>query len=278
MQPEYRMQRVYIGKVKAVVFDWAGTVVDTGVMAPALTFRAIFEEEGVPVTEAEAREPMGMHKRTHIERMLEMPAVCSRWVEKFGREPSAEDVDRMYAKFVPKNIEALEKHVDVITNVPQTVEELRDRGIKIGSSTGYVRPILEKLMPIAARKGFSPDVSVTADEVPASRPLPHMVWMNAIRLNVSPIEAIVKVDDTVDGIREGLAAGCWTVGVVKTGNYVGLSAAQLATTPKDELQRRMKRAYDIMTNCGSHYVIDSVTELLAVIDDIERRLANGERP
>ena len=32
-------------------------------MAPALTFRSIFEEEGVPVTDAEAREPMGMHKR-----------------------------------------------------------------------------------------------------------------------------------------------------------------------------------------------------------------------
>ena len=43
--------------------DSTGTVVDTGVMAPALTFRSIFEEEGVSVTDAEAREPMGMHKR-----------------------------------------------------------------------------------------------------------------------------------------------------------------------------------------------------------------------
>ena len=59
---------------------------------------------------------------------------------------------------------------------------------------------------------------------------------------------------------------------------MGLSAAQLAVAPRDELRRRMKRAYGIMTDCGSHYVIDSVTELLAVIDDIERRLANGEKP
>ena len=78
--------------------------------------------------------------------MLEMPSVRSRWLEKFGRDPTELDIDRMYAKFVPKNIEALEKHVDVITNVPQTVEELRDRGIKIGSCTGFVRPILDKLM------------------------------------------------------------------------------------------------------------------------------------
>ena len=43
-----------------------------------------------------------------------------------------------------------------------------------------------------------------------------MVWLNAIKLDISPIEAIVKVDDTADGIREGLHAGCWTVGLAKT--------------------------------------------------------------
>ena len=78
--------------------------------------------------------------------MLEMPGVRRRWQDKFGRQPTAQDVDRMYAKFVPKTIEVLEKHVDVITNVPQTVEELREMGIKIGSCTGFVRPILDKLM------------------------------------------------------------------------------------------------------------------------------------
>ena len=43
-----------------------------------------------------------------------------------------------------------------------------------------------------------------------------MLWLNAIKLDISPIEAIVKVDDTADGIREGLHAGCWTVGLAKT--------------------------------------------------------------
>jgi len=278
MTPEYRMKRIYQGKVKAVIFDWAGTVVDTGVMAPALTFRAIFAEEGVEVTDDEARGPMGMHKRTHIERMLEMPSVRARWQANLGREPTVADVDRMYAKFVPKNIEALEQHVDVIQGVLETVAALRARGIKIGSSTGFVRPILDKLLPIAARLGYAPDVTVTADEVPDARPQPHMVWLNAIRLNVSPIEALVKVDDTVDGIREGLAAGCWTVGVVRTGNYVGASAAQLAELPADELARRLRRGYQLMTDCGSHYVIDSVADLLPVIDDIERRVHTGEKP
>ena len=39
-------------------------------------------------------------------------------------------------------------------------------------------------------------------------------------MDVNPLEAIVKVDDTVDGIKEGTTAGCWTVGVAKTVSYV----------------------------------------------------------
>ena len=59
----YRHTRRYVGKIKAVIFDWAGTVVDCGVLAPALTFIEIFKQEGVCITDEEARGPMGTHKR-----------------------------------------------------------------------------------------------------------------------------------------------------------------------------------------------------------------------
>ena len=36
---------------------------DAGVFAPVLTFQKLFEDEGVPITSQEVREPMGVHKR-----------------------------------------------------------------------------------------------------------------------------------------------------------------------------------------------------------------------
>ena len=36
---------------------------DSGVFAPVLTFKKLFEAEGVPVTDDEVRGPMGVHKR-----------------------------------------------------------------------------------------------------------------------------------------------------------------------------------------------------------------------
>ena len=59
----YHYTRRYQGKIKAVIFDWAGTVIDCGVFAPAGTFVEIFRQEGVPITDEEARGPMGQHKR-----------------------------------------------------------------------------------------------------------------------------------------------------------------------------------------------------------------------
>lgn len=105
-----------------------------------------------------------------------------------------------------------------------------------------------------------------------------MLWTCATRLGVMPIQAIVKVDDSVNGIHEGLLAGCWTVGIAMTSSYVGLTEQQLVDTPRDELTRRMNRAYKHLGSSGAHYVIDTIRDLPLVINDINRRLATGENP
>jgi phosphonoacetaldehyde hydrolase len=105
-----------------------------------------------------------------------------------------------------------------------------------------------------------------------------MVWLNAIRMNVAPIESIVKVDDTVDGIREGLSAGCWTIAVARTvstrthththtkcqGNYMAATEAQLDAMDKKVYAKRLQHAYDLLIDAGAHYVIDSVADIIPV--------------
>jgi phosphonoacetaldehyde hydrolase len=45
--------------IKAVIFDWAGTIIDHGSRAPTEAFREIFRRSRVPITADEARGPMG---------------------------------------------------------------------------------------------------------------------------------------------------------------------------------------------------------------------------
>ncbi|XP_076324150.1 phosphonoacetaldehyde hydrolase-like isoform X2 [Tachypleus tridentatus] len=276
---EYKSTRCYQGQVKAVIFDWAGTVVDCGVLAPALTFCELFKNEGVCITEEEARGPMGTHKRVHIKKILENASVQQQWVKVHGKTVTEEDIDRMYKEFSPTILSCLHKYSNIIDGVVDTVKELRRAyGIKIGSTTGFPKEILQTLLRISESQGYVPEANVAADEVPEARPCPYMVWTCAMRLGVHPIEAVIKVDDTVDGIREGLSAGCWTIAVAKTSNYMGLTEQQLDDLSQLELKQKLGHAYEILINSGAHYVVNTVVELPLVIKDINRRLAGGEKP
>jgi phosphonoacetaldehyde hydrolase len=271
-------RRGYRGKLQALVLDWAGTLVDHGSCAPAAVFVEVFRRVGVPITTAEARGPMGMAKRAHIEAVLADPDVAARWQERHGRVSTTADVDVLYADFLPLQMACIAEHAELIPGVLPVIEACRRRGLKIGTSTGYVRSVMDVILDEARRQGFVPDAMVCTDDVPAGRPAPWMCWENARRLNVFPAAAFVKIDDTPVGIEAGLNAGMWAVGVARTGNETGLSLGDLAALPAAERDERLKRAYQRLTASGAHYVIDGVANLLPVLDEIEARLAAGERP
>jgi phosphonoacetaldehyde hydrolase len=267
-----------VARLEAVLFDWAGTTVDHGCMAPVAAFAEVFRRRGVELTAEEARGPMGTHKRTHIELLTRLPAVRERFVAAQGREPSIADVDAMFAEFVPLQLDCLAAHADPIEGCLETVEALRARGLKIGSTTGFTREMMDVLVPEARRRGYSPDLAVSATEVPRGRPYPYMCLKNVIDLGVLRVEACVKVDDTVTGIEEGLNAGMWSVGVAMTGNEVGMTEAELRAMDPRARERLRATAYARLRAAGAHYVIDGIADLLPVLDAIEARLARGERP
>jgi len=172
----------------------------------------------------------------------------------------------------------LSDYADLIPGTLQAIKDFRARGLKIGSTTGYTREMMEIVLREGAQRGYVPDAMVCASDVPQGRPAPYMLLLNMVQLKVYPPEAIVKVDDTLPGIEEGLNAGAWTIGVVKTGNELGLTEAEIARLRPSELNARMDTAYKRMAHAGAHYVVDGIADVPAVLDDIEARLRRGERP
>jgi phosphonoacetaldehyde hydrolase len=274
----FSYQRVYRGPVRAALLDWAGTTMDFGCMAPAVVFVKVFERAGVPITMDEARAPMGAHKRVHIQKITQLEPVRERWTARHGTPPAEADVDRMFADFVPLQLDCLSDYSAMIPGALEVVASLRARGIKIGSTTGYLRDMMEINLRDAKKQGYEPDSTVCASDVPAGRPYPYMCLQNVINLQVWPVEACVKVDDTVPGVEEGLNSGMWTIGLAVSGNEVGLSLADWKALPAAGQETRRRRAYDRMTMAGAHYVVDTIAEMLPCFNDIEARLARGEKP
>ena len=264
--------------VRLVVFDWAGTTIDYGCVAPFGAFVGVFASRGVEVTAAEARGPMGLHKKDHLREMLRLPAVAARWREAHGRDWAEADVDALYAAVTPAQLAAIEPSAGLIPGVLDAVAALRGRGIKVGGTTGYFRAAAELCYAAAARQGYAPDACVCADDVPAGRPAPWMMFRVMELTGVYPAAAVVKVGDTVADVEEGLNAGTWCVGVTDTGNEVGLTEAEFAALPAAERERRRAAARERLLAAGAHAVIGSVAGVLAVVEDINRRLRAGERP
>lgn len=271
-------RKPYKGRIQAVIFDWAGTTVDFGCMAPATVFIEVFKRHGVDITMAEARGPMGMYKRDHIAEIGKMDNVARQWKEVHGKPFSDQDVDALYKEFVPLQVETIAQYADLVPGVLDVMERLRSQDIKIGATTGYTREMMEVLEPEAAAKGYTPDCSICVSDVAAGRPAPWMALHAAEKLGVYPIEAIVKVGDTRPDIAEGLNAGMWSVGVTQSGNEVGLSLEDFQALDSAERNARTDRAAERLSEAGAHCIVDTVADLSAVVEVIETELAHGALP
>ena len=273
-----RTSNTYTGRAQAVILDWAGTAVDFGSCAPVAAIMEVFQRRGIQVTVEQARRPMGRHKREHLRAVCRMRAVAAQWERLYGQPCSEGDVDALFAEFLPRQIECAVKFAAPIPGVLDAVAAIRARGLKIGSTTGYPRDIMIPLAAEARRLGYAPDCMVCADDVPAGRPAPWMCYHNAIALQCYPLHTLVKIGDTPVDVEEGLNAGMWTVGLTRCGNEVGLTEAEFDALPPAIRRVKLAHSEQRLRHAGAHYVVETLADVLPVLDEIDKRLRRQERP
>ncbi|WP_242142495.1 MULTISPECIES: phosphonoacetaldehyde hydrolase [unclassified Bacillus cereus group] len=258
-------------KIEAVIFDWAGTTVDYGCFAPLEVFMEIFKNRGVMITAEEARKPMGLLKIDHVRALAEMPRIRGEWERVFGQLPTEADVQEMYTEFEEILFSILPRYATPISGVKDVVAYLRSRGMKIGSTTGYTREMMDIVAREAKAQGYEPDYLVTPDDVPAGRPYPWMCYQNAMQLHVYPMKHMMKVGDTISDMKEGRNAGMWTVGIILGSSELGLTEKEVESMDLVELQERMEVVRNRFIESGAHYVIETMKELPQVIEHIEKQ-------
>ena len=276
LNPNLPPHTIAANKLKALVLDWAGTTVDFGSLAPARTIQRVFEGVGISLSEGEVRRDMGLAKKEHIARILSTPRVRDEWRAVHGNLPTPDEADVVYEMFVPLQLSRLAEYSTLIPGVVESVQRFRKRGLKIGSTTGYTRAMLDLLVETSAKAGYEPDCNISPEDVGSARPGPFMLYENAVRLQVYPMAAIAKVGDTPADIHEGLNAGAWSIGVAATGNAIGLSYQEFQALPAKERDLRVANAREELQEAGAHYIVDTLSDLDSVLDDIDSRLESAD--
>jgi len=248
-----------------VIFDWAGTMVDFGCMAPVRALIDAFAQEGVEIHEIAARRDMGKAKADHVRSMLEHPDVEAAWRARHGRTPTERDLESLMGRLGPLMREHAARAATLIPGALATFERVKAAGLRVGSSTGYTSEMMKPVLAQAAEQGYTPDHVVCAGETLAGRPSPLMIYKACLDLGVWPLGRVVKVDDAAAGIAEGKSAGAFTVAVA-TGNALGLSLEAFEALSPMERAHRIEAARHALQAAGADLVLDSVAELVPALE------------
>lgn len=268
-----------MSKIQGIVLDWAGTIVDFGSLAPMGAFVTLFARHHIEISIAQARVPMGLPKIDHILALGHMPDVAAQWQDMWGRPFTPEDAQRLLVEFEPMSAQAAMDRRDFIPGFLDVYQTLRQQNMAFATTTGYTRNIMTPLIEHARAQGFAPSLVVCCDDVARSRPDPMGMQHCLQAMGLQNLAAhVIKVDDTAPGLAEGLAAGCWTVGVAASGNALGWSLQDWQSASADEQAQAMAPAMTQLRAAGAHEVVPSVAELPLAIARIEQRMASGQKP
>lgn len=265
------MSNLHFKNLKAVIFDWAGTIVDCGCQGPVQAFVESFSAYGVQISVPEAREPMGRGKREHVAAIMAMPRVAQAWQSQYGTPPTEADIGLVYAHVEQNMLDVIGRYSDLIPGAMEAVNTMRAHGLRIGSCTGYPRQVAEKMAANAARQGYAPECLVCATDVPHSRPAPDMCLEILQRFNIHSPRCAVKIGDTAADIREGLNAGMWTIGLSLTSNLTGLSLDELERLAPEQREAQSLAAETKLYEAGADFVVPDISGCMNVLKQIEKQ-------
>ena len=88
--------------------------------------------------------------------MITAPRLSAEWARVRGAAPTDADIDQVYEVFVPMNEKVVADYATLVPGAGEAVEKLRGMGLKIGSTTGYTRSIMESVFPVCRFAGLCP--------------------------------------------------------------------------------------------------------------------------
>lgn len=260
-------------KIQLIIFDWAGTTVDYGSFAPVEAFLQAFDRFGINVTTEEIRKPMGMLKRDHIKAVLSMDRIKKQWQEKYGQDFTEADVDKVYLESEKLIMKILYNFTKPKPYVIETVEELRNLGLNIGSTTGYTNGMMQIVTEKAKEAGYEPDFFITPNDVNnLGRPYPYMIYENMRRFKVLSCKNVIKVGDTIADIKEGKNAGVITVGIIEGSSIMGYSKEEYDNLDESTKEKAISMVTDKYKEAGADYIVHDIREVLNIVKDINEKI------
>ncbi|MCF2682810.1 HAD family hydrolase [Faecalicatena contorta] len=181
-------------KSKGAIFDMDGVLFDTEKIFQKI-WHELAEEYGVVLPDGFAREITGSSG----------PYMC-RIIEKYYRVSDGMVVIEECRKRIR---ERLKKEVPKKPGVEELLSHFRSKGMKIAVASSSTKEQIESNLKIAGIRQYF-DAVTSGKEVKYGKPAPDIFLLAAQRIDCAPEDCYV-FEDSENGIRAGVAAGCRTI-------------------------------------------------------------------
>lgn len=271
--------------IRACIFDLGGTIIDRYSLTTLIAIRKTFKIRGIDLCPQLIREDMGLNKMDHINKIFESEDIQKQWYDR-----NLETIDDRVKRDIFKEFSIIQKNetIERMKVIPQTkkcIRYLQDNDILTGVTTGFDYEQTMRVKSLLETYNIYLDsyVSSTCLDLPG-RPEPYMIHKNMDNLDIDDPKRIIKIDDTVSGIKEGLNAGCITVAVARWSVNMGIDTYEDMTRLDNIIiygstnyslnyhmqKENLKKCKEILKKSGAHYVIDTLEELPGIIEHINR--------
>jgi phosphonatase-like hydrolase len=186
-------------RTNLAVFDMAGTTVDDRIDGLPLVLKSYddaFKNHGVEVPMMVLNANRGRDKWTVVKEL--------------GGDKS-EEIYRDFIGYLKDNTGKIRE----MDGASTTFAELKAEEVYVVVSTGFPVEVAEPLVDhLGWVKEGIVDSWTCSELVGASRPNPAMILESMKKYQVSDPSAVIKIDDTVKGVEEGLNAKAYTIAVL----------------------------------------------------------------
>jgi mannitol-1-/sugar-/sorbitol-6-/2-deoxyglucose-6-phosphatase len=175
----------------AVIFDMDGVLIDSEPLWK-IAMEEVFRSVGSELTKQDFQKTVG----------LRLDEVISYWHKHEGwKNVSPAEVE---GQIVIKMVELIQQNAAPLTGVIETLNYLREQGVKIGLATSSYEILIHTVLKELNIKAFF-DITHSAEHEAFGKPHPAVYLTVAEKLGVSPLRCLV-IEDSLNGIISAKAA------------------------------------------------------------------------
>lgn len=247
--------------IRLVIFDWTGVVADFGAHGPAESLVRALAMRGMAVPMDEARAVADLSERDQPRALLGQYHLRVRWQQLHRRDWTDDDLTAIARDMTTLRRQSAGRHTGLSPGLRECVIALRERQVQIGLTINACRDAAALCLGAARSEGLLLKATACADDVPAGRPAPWMVFRVMERAGVYPPGDVARIAGSLTGIVEGINAGCRVGAVLASSALMGLTAAQFDALPDDERQRRLGSVRRQFLDAGAEFTADTLDQL-----------------